>query len=376
MQVRFENVTKQFDSKHGTVTAVNRLNATIPSGKLVGFLGPSGCGKTTSLYMIAGIHTLTEGNIWFGDECVTGLAPEKRGVGMVFQNYALYPHLSVYDNIAFPLVNSKDIKKQFAAELEDYNRKNGTKLKYKAFVDLQVEAAAKLVEIQDYLDRKPSELSGGQQQRVAIARALVKKPRILLLDEPLSNLDARLRLQTREELKKIQRRTGITTVFVTHDQEEALSICDEIVVIRDGLLQQVGEPQKVFDAPANQFVAQFLGNPPINLFDGEVKGGVLHVCGTPWKEIPEAVEDQRVRIGVRSECFRFHRGAGGIRVEVVSISRLGGATTVRARLENGSEVTLIQDYADPAVKGETVCLYTVPKGTMIFDANGGKLAQW
>lgn len=376
MQVRFENVSKRFDSKHGTVTAVNNLNVVIPSGKLVGFLGPSGCGKTTSLYMIAGIHNLTEGNIWFGEECVTALPPEKRGVGMVFQNYALYPHLSVYDNIAFPLVNSKDIKKQFTAEMEDYNRANGAKLNYKKFVALQVREAAELVEIQDYLDRKPSELSGGQQQRVAIARALVKKPRILLLDEPLSNLDARLRLQTREELRKIQRKTGITTVFVTHDQEEALSICDEIVVIKDGVLQQVGEPQSVFDAPANQFVAQFLGSPPINIFDGEVKGGSLLVNGKVWQSVPGGVEDQPVRVGVRSECFRFSRQAGGMKAEILSVSRLGGATAVTARLDGGGEVKLVQDYGNPAGVGDTVFLSAVPNGTILFDEAGGKLAQW
>ena len=378
MQVRFEHVTKQFSGKHGTVTAVNDLNVTIPSGKLVGFLGPSGCGKTTSLYMIAGIHTLTAGNIWFGEECVTTLPPEKRGVGMVFQNYALYPHLSVFDNISFPLVNAKSIKKQFMDELAEYNRANGKKLSYKQYVAQQVRAVAELVEIQDYLDRKPAELSGGQQQRVAIARALVKKPKILLLDEPLSNLDARLRLQTREELRKIQRRTGITTVFVTHDQEEALSICDEIVVIKDGVLQQTGEPQRVFDVPENQFVAQFLGTPPINLFDGEIRQGQLCVQDVPWKCLPQTLAAQPVRIGVRSECFRFRRQAGndGLRACVENVSRLGGVTTVALRLESGAAVRLIQDYADPANAGETVFLYTVPNGTMLFDPEGRKLAQW
>ena len=378
MQVRLEHVTKQFESKHGTVTAVNDLNVTIPSGKLVGFLGPSGCGKTTSLYMIAGIHTLTGGNIYFGEECVTALPPEKRGVGMVFQNYALYPHLTVYDNIAFPLVNAKAIKQQFQTELADYNRESGTKLNYKQYVAKQVQAAAELVEIQDYLDRKPSELSGGQQQRVAIARALVKKPRILLLDEPLSNLDARLRLQTREELRKIQRRTGITTVFVTHDQEEALSICDEIVLIKDGLLQQVGEPQAVFDAPGNLFAAKFLGTPPINIFEGSVQNGMLLVSGKPWKALPQKADDQPVKIGVRCECFRSSRQAEGetLPAAVTAVSRLGGATTVTAALESGETVRLLQDYADPVRVGERIYLRAVPNGTMVFDQAGGKMAQW
>lgn len=376
MQVRFENVTKRFESKRSSVTAVNRLSITIPSGKLVGFLGPSGCGKTTSLYMIAGIHSLTEGEIWFGEECVTGLPPEKRGVGMVFQNYALYPHLSVYDNIAFPLVNSKDIKKRFLREMDSRNAASGEKLNYKRFVERQVRQTAALVEIQEYLDRKPSELSGGQQQRVAIARALVKKPRILLLDEPLSNLDARLRLQTREELKRIQRRTGITTVFVTHDQEEALSICDEIVLIKDGVLQQVGEPQRVFDSPDNLFAARFLGSPPINLFAGEVVNARLLAGGEMWQKIPLQLEDQRVRIGVRCECLRFRRDGQGLRAKVSAVSRLGGASTVRMRLESGEEIIALQDYAAPAFPEETVFLQAVTNGLMLFDETGGKVAQW
>ncbi len=374
MQVRLENVTKRFDGNKGPVTAVDCLNVTIPSGKLVGFLGPSGCGKTTSLYMIAGIHTLTEGDIWFGDDRVTQLPPEKRGVGMVFQNYALYPHLTVYDNIAFPLVNSKDIKKQFSQELESRNRAGGGRMRYKEYVAEQVRDAARLVEIEDCLDRRPSELSGGQQQRVAIARALVKKPRILLLDEPLSNLDARLRLQTREELRRIQRRTGITTVFVTHDQEEALSICDEIVVIRGGVLQQVGPPQKVFDFPDNQFVAQFLGNPPINLFDGQLRDKLLWIGETPWMAAPPALPDGPVRVGVRSESFRM--GGEGLPARVTDVSRLGGVTTVRAELQTGGKVLLLQDYAAPAAEGSAIHLHTVPNGVMLFDETGRKMAQW
>ena len=376
MQVRFENVTKCFESKRGSVTAVDRLSITIPSGKLVGFLGPSGCGKTTSLYMIAGIHNLTEGEIWFGEECVTGLPPEKRGVGMVFQNYALYPHLSVYDNIAFPLVNSKDIKKRFLREMEEYNAAHSEKMNYKRFVEQQVKQTASLVEIQDYLDRKPTELSGGQQQRVAIARALVKKPRILLLDEPLSNLDARLRLQTREELKRIQRRTGITTVFVTHDQEEALSICDEIVLIKDGVLQQVGEPQRVFDSPENLFVAKFLGSPPINLFRGEIIDGQLLVGGALWQKLPMQLENQQVQLGIRCECLRFTRDGQGLCAKVSAVSRLGGASTVRMELDSGEEVIALQDYAAPALVEETVFLQAVNNGILLFDETGGKIAQW
>ena len=220
------------------------LSFTIPDGRLVGLLGPSGCGKSTTLNMICGLETPTAGRIFFGQEDVTTLPPELRGVGMVFQNYALYPHLSVLQNILFPLENLKGDKRPTRAEMQKRARE-----------------AAALVQIEDLLDRRPRELSGGQQQRVAIARALVKMPRVLLLDEPLSNLDARLRLQTREEICKIQKRTGITTLFVTHDQEEAMSISDFIVVMKEGVLMQQGAPQQVYDDPANLFVARFLGTP-------------------------------------------------------------------------------------------------------------------
>ena len=203
------------------------FNFKIPDGELIGLLGPSGCGKSTTLNMICGLEKPTSGKIFFGDKDVTALPPEKRGVGMVFQNYALYPHLTVRQNIIFPLQNLKGKDKLSRAEME------------KRAMD-----AAALVQIQELMERKPGELSGGQQQRVAIARALVKLPHVLLLDEPLSNLDARLRLQTREEIRKIQRATKITTVFVTHDQEEAMSISDRIVVMKAGVVQQTGKPQE------------------------------------------------------------------------------------------------------------------------------------
>ena len=260
MEVKLENLSKVFPgSKNRPATvAVNNMNLTIPDGKLVGLLGPSGCGKSTTLYMIAGLHKATEGKIYFGDLDVTGMPPEKRGIGLVFQNYALYPHLTVRQNIMFPLENIRP------------------KLSKETMYEITNKMAA-LVDIGKYLERKPKELSGGQQQRVAIARALAKTPKVLLLDEPLSNLDARLRLQTREEIRRIQRETGITTIFVTHDQEEAMSISDFIVVMCNGVIQQVGEPQYVYDEPANLFVAKFLGSPAINVFDGKIKNNKLYI---------------------------------------------------------------------------------------------------
>ena len=288
MEVVLQNLTKIFPSrtKEGKeVVAVNDFNFTIPDGKLIGLLGPSGCGKSTTLYMLSGLQKPTSGKIYFGDDDVTELTPENRGVGLVFQNYALYPHMTVKQNILFPLQNLKGQDKLSKDEM------------IKRAFDV-----AKLVQIDDLMDRKPSELSGGQQQRVAIARALVKMPRVLLLDEPLSNLDARLGLQTREEIKRIQRETLITTVFVTHDQEEAMSISDQIVVMKKGVVQQIGAPQEVYDSPINMFVAKFLGTPPINVFEGEIKEGGLYIGEERVLETPNQ-EDKKVYVGIRPEGF-------------------------------------------------------------------------
>ena len=291
MKVTLQNLTKIFpsrDKKAGKeVVAVNDFTFEIPDGKLIGLLGPSGCGKSTTLYMISGLQKPTAGQIFFGDEDVTNLSTENRGIGLVFQNYALYPHMTVKQNIMFPLQNLK----------------GKDKMSKDAMLERAYEAA-KLVQIDELMERKPSELSGGQQQRVAIARALVKMPRVLLLDEPLSNLDARLRLQTREEIRRIQKETGITTVFVTHDQEEAMSISDMIVVMKLGVVQQIGKPQDVYDDPTNLFVAKFLGTPPINVFSGKVENGVVYI-GENAVLNASGVEDQEVTVGIRPEGFEL-----------------------------------------------------------------------
>ena len=289
MKVELQNLTKIFPSRNKKsseeVVAVNDFTFTIPDGKLVGLLGPSGCGKSTTLYMISGLQKPSGGKIFFGDDDVTDLPAESRGIGLVFQNYALYPHMTVMQNIMFPLQNLKGADKLTKEEMID-----------------KAHYAAKLVQIDELMDRKPSELSGGQQQRVAIARALVKMPKVLLLDEPLSNLDARLRLQTREEIRRIQKETGITTVFVTHDQEEAMSISDVIVVMKLGVVQQIGKPQEVYDNPTNLFVAKFLGTPPINVFDGEIKNETLYIGGAAVLEAP-GIRDGAVHVGIRPEGF-------------------------------------------------------------------------
>jgi len=307
MKIVLENLTKIFPSrvKGGKeVTAVNNFSFEIPDGKLIGLLGPSGCGKSTTLYMICGLQKATSGKIFFGDDDVTNLEPESRGVGLVFQNYALYPHMTVKQNILFPLQNLKG---------ED-----------KLTKDVMLERAyevARLVQIDELMDRKPSELSGGQQQRVAIARALVKMPRVLLLDEPLSNLDARLRLQTREEIKRIQKETGITTVFVTHDQEEAMSISDMIVVMKLGIVQQIGKPQDVYDSPVNLFVAKFLGTPPINVFEGEVKDGSVYIGDDKVAAAP-GVSNQEVFVGIRPEGFILNKD-GALSLKLNNIEVMG-----------------------------------------------------
>ncbi len=288
MTLTLQNLTKIFPArgrKGKPVTAAGDVSVEIPSGELIGLLGPSGCGKSTILNLICGLLEPTSGKIFFGDEDVTALPPEKRGVGLVFQNYALYPHLTVLGNILFPLENLKG-KDKMTKEA----------MRQRAY------ECAKLVQLEGLMERKPAELSGGQQQRVAIARALVKMPRVLLLDEPLSNLDARLRLQTREEIKRIQQETGITTIFVTHDQEEAMSISDRIIVMKDGVIQQIGKPQDVYDDPCNLFVAKFLGTPPINVFDGEVKQETLHIGGVAVLPA-KGVRDGRVYVGIRPEGF-------------------------------------------------------------------------
>ncbi len=289
MKIVLEHLTKKFPSRNkkdrSEVTAVGDFNFEIPDGKLVGLLGPSGCGKSTTLNLICGLLKPTEGRILFGEDDVTMLPPENRGVGLVFQNYALYPHLTVEKNIQFPLENLRGAEKLSKEEMKK-----------------RVYEAAKLVQLDGLMERKPNELSGGQQQRVAIARALVKTPKVLLLDEPLSNLDARLRLQTREEIRRIQRETMVTTIFVTHDQDEAMSISDLIVVMKDGYVQQLGKPQDVYDDPVNLFVAKFLGTPPINVFEGQVKSGKLWLGEDAVLDV-RGVPDQEVYVGIRPEGF-------------------------------------------------------------------------
>ena len=355
MKIRLEGLTKKFpnrNKKHGDfVVAVNDFNFEIPDGKLIGLLGPSGCGKSTTLNLISGLEAPTEGKIFFGDDDVTHLPPENRGVGLVFQNYALYPHLTVQQNILFPLQNLRGKKKMTKEEMKN-----------------RALEAARLVQIDTLMDRKPSELSGGQQQRVAIARALVKLPRVLLLDEPLSNLDARLRLQTREEIRRIQKKTKITTVFVTHDQDEAMSISDMIVVMKDGVVHQIGQPQEVYDHPTNLFVATFLGTPSINVFDGRVENGGLFIGNERVLDVPGA-KDGKVIAAIRPEGFLLDE-EGTFTLEMDRVEVMGRDTSVvcshaAGRSEVIRAIVRTDSVVDP--EAEQVRFALLPSKVHLFD---------
>ena len=353
MKIVLEHLTKTFPGRGKNapdVKAVNDLTFEIPDGKLVGLLGPSGCGKSTVLNLVSGLLKVTSGKVFFDDDDVTNIPAEYRGVGIVFQNYALYPHLTVEKNILFPMENFKGDKKLSKQQMQE-----------------RALAAAKLVQIDGLMDRKPAELSGGQQQRVAIARALVKQPRVLLMDEPLSNLDARLRLQTREEIRRIQRETKITTVFVTHDQEEAMSISDLIIVMKDGVLQQTGKPQEVYDNPANLFVAKFLGTPPINVFHGCVKGGKLMLGDDVIFKVKH-VEDQDVWVAIRPEGFLLDKH-GCLHCQLQNVEVMGRDVSIVAThpaMEGESFRAIIPSTTRVDDEAATVSFALHPEKVLLF----------
>ena len=302
----------------GGVRALDGLDLDVPDGGFFALLGPSGCGKTTLLRTIAGLEAATAGTIRLGDADVTRLPPGRRGVGMVFQDYALFPHMTVRDNIGYPL----RIQKRRRAE------------RHRRAADAAAELGLEGLE-----GRRPGELSGGQQQRVALARALVAEPRILLLDEPLSNLDARLRLEARTFLKRFQFRLGVTTVFVTHDQAEALALADRIAVMEDGRIRQLGTPAEVFRRPANLFVASFIGSTPMNLLPGTVRDGRVAVAGTVLP-VPDEARDQvregeEVVCGVRPEYMDYGEDPmdGAFHGKVSVVEHLGGSSLVTLDVE-------------------------------------------
>ena len=323
MKVRIDNVTKTF----GQTTAVSNFSAELEDGHLICLLGPSGCGKSTLLNMLCGIIPVSQGQIYFDDKDVTKLPPDQRNIGMVFQNYALYPHMTVAENIAFPLEIQKVKRDERKARVEEI---------------------AKLVHVDNLLRRYPSELSGGQQQRVAIARAMVKKPQLLLMDEPLSNLDARLRLEMREEIRRIQKETGITTVFVTHDQEEAMSISDSILLMKDGVLIQSGLCQELYVNPNCLFVAEFLGNPPAN----------------------KIIQDDKI-LAIRPEAFTLD--PNGTEAEIQFISEMGKDQIVTMTYL-GNTVRAILNLEDSALSdGSKIKVSVKQKGLFTFDKEGRRI---
>ena len=347
MEIKVQKIRKRF----GETVALDDLSLEFCDGKLTTLLGPSGCGKSTLLNLISGILPPTSGSIYFGDRDVTSLSPDKRNIGLVFQNYALYPHMTVGENIAFSLEIKKVSKKERMERAAEF---------------------AKLLRIEDYFTRKPSQLSGGQQQRVAIARALAKEPEILLLDEPLSNLDARLRLEMREEIRRLQLETGITTIFVTHDQEEALSISDHILLLKKGRIQQYGLPQELYDEPCNPFVADFLGNPPINLYEGIVDGNRVILQGDNTGFLIAGMKGiergRRVKLGIRSEAFEA--AAEGVYETPATVRNvfLNGKETLYLLEIGGKEFRSTLESGQTYEIGGKISVRLKKKGVHIYDS--------
>ncbi|HEY0583068.1 MAG TPA: ABC transporter ATP-binding protein [Chloroflexota bacterium] len=352
--VTLEHVSKRFAG--GTAAAVDNLTLHIGDGELMVLLGPSGCGKTTALRMVAGLERPDSGDIRIGGQRVNDLEPKDRDVALVFQSYALYPHMTVRGNMLYPL----KVRSMSAAER-----------------DRRVVQAAELLRIGHLLDRKPRQLSGGEQQRVALGRAIVREPRVFLMDEPLSNLDAKLRVHTRAELKALQQQLATTTVFVTHDQAEAMTMADRIAVMNLGALQQVGTPDDVYDRPANLFVAQFMGSPPMNTLAVRPQaGGLVSTAG--WRfPLPTSVSleaDGALTLGVRPEDVTLSAAPtdGGYPATVFVSEPLGNEVIVNVNV--GSD--LVKVRTPPAVRptrGETVYLTADPGRLHVFGADGRRL---
>jgi multiple sugar transport system ATP-binding protein len=362
-RVELRQVWKRF----GDVVAVRDFSLLTEDGEFVVLVGPSGCGKTSALRMIAGLELVSQGTISFDDVDVTAKLPRDRDIAMVFQNYALFPHLDVYSNIAF-----------------------GMRLRKvpKAEIDRRVRQVARTLGIESLLGRRPRELSGGQRQRIALGRAIVREPRVFLMDEPLSNLDAALRMEMRAEIINLQRRLAVTTFYVTHDQVEALSMGDRIVVMRFGQIQQIGRPQELYERPANCFVASFIGSPPMNFIDAAVADGTLVL---PEEEVTLPLDEaargtlaragsKDVRIGVRPEHISFAQGAGGpgaysLPVTVDVVEPLGHTTLVHARLRSGRRLNVLLSEKMTLHRDQSVAATFTPDHLYLFDAHNEAVLQ-
>ncbi|WP_224815185.1 ABC transporter ATP-binding protein [Hasllibacter sp. MH4015] len=344
-QIKLNHVTKRW----GNFIGVDDFHLDIADQEFLVLLGPSGCGKTTTMRMIAGLEDPTDGEIWIGDREVTTLDPKDRDVAMVFQSYGLYPNMTVWENIRFPL----KVRKVPESEHEE-----------------RVARAAAMVELEDFMHRKPAALSGGQRQRVALARAIVREPQVFLMDEPLSNLDAKLRVSTRAQIKNLSHELKVTTIYVTHDQIEAMTLADRVVVMKAGIVQQVGTPTDIYDNPANTFVAGFIGSPAMNLMEGEVTDGTFRGDNVEVSGLSAAAG--KVTLGFRAEDASVTgAGQGAINAPVYSMELLGDATMVTLRA--GGALVAVKAPKDYRAKiGEPVGI-ALPDGiTHLFDAETGQ----
>ncbi|WP_299476205.1 ABC transporter ATP-binding protein [uncultured Roseibium sp.] len=352
MRISIENFTKTF----GDTTVIDNMSLDINSGEMLALLGPSGCGKSTTLFAICGIHRMNGGRLLFGDRDVTKVSSQKRNVGVVFQNYALYPHMNVYDNIAFPL----KVRKESKAE-----------------IDRKVQEIATLVHIGELLQRRPAQLSGGQQQRVALARALVRKPDILLLDEPLANLDAKLRLEMRSEIRRIQLQTGITAVLVTHDQVEAMSMCDRIAIMDEGRIVQLSSPKEMYEDPSSDFVAGFLGNPPIAFLEGSVDEAGFRLANSEVTlPVPAGITlpgpGSAMRFGIRPEFFQPDN-ALKVKGRISFVETQGREELYDVTLENGAVLRSIQTQGGSYRVGDEVTWGIAADRILAFGPDGDRL---
>jgi multiple sugar transport system ATP-binding protein len=352
--ITLDDITKRFQSPEKEIVAVDGVDLSVNEGEFLILVGPSGCGKTTTLRMIAGLETPDEGIVKFDERDVTLEEPHERNVAMVFQNYALYPHMTVRSNIGYGLQKSTTLSEDEVNE--------------------QVDEIAELMGIADHLSKKPGQLSGGQKQRVATGRALVRNPSVFLLDEPLSNLDAKLRLHMRTEIQRIQDDFGTTTVYVTHDQEEAMTMGDRIAVMRSGKIQQVGEPNEIYDNPRTEFVARFVGNPSMNFFDATVSEDALEtaVFSIDLRRLTESptVEPGEYRLGVRPEAIELNPDtSGGATVSVVEPT---GSDAIVYAEKNGAEVTVKMSRSDAPDEGDDVTIRAALDSVYLFDPASGE----
>ena len=344
--VTFENVSVVYPG--AARRSVDRLDLEIADGEFLVLVGPSGCGKSTTLRALAGLEDVAAGRILIGGKDVTGLEPKERDIAMVFQNYALYPHYTVRENMGFALKLAKTPK----AEIEK-----------------QVTRAAEMLDLTDYLDRKPKELSGGQRQRVAMGRAIVRNPQVFLMDEPLSNLDAKLRVATRAQIAKLQRGLNTTMLYVTHDQVEAMTMGDRVAVLKDGILQQVDTPRELYSNPVNAFVAGFIGSPAMNLFDAPVADGHVDLQG--FGEPVPAGTGAWVTVGVRPEHLRMATDGHGLRVTVDLVEELGADSYLHCSTDDGHPVVYRAESGDHPRKGEALNLVANDGEVRFFDAETG-----